>query len=197
MRTFIDASDDSENRIDFDSVFKRLNDELAKINQPLELICAGGYVMQLHGYKATVDVDAFFKTNVQIDDVIRKIGNEFGINQPDELWLNNSIANLNPEPPSNHQELVHQYSHLVVKAVDIAYLTGMKLESGRNRDLIDVATIIKDNKGKELFELMATLESIGFNVDISAVLEVYGLAHGEGWLSKFYTDNEARLQKLF
>jgi len=197
VKTFIDASDGNGNRIDFDLVFKRLNDELAKIEQSLELICAGGYVMQLHGYKSTVDVDAFFKSNAQIDDIIRKIGNEFDINQPDELWLNNSIANLNPEPPSNHQKLVHHFSHLVVKAVDIDYLIGMKLESGRNRDLTDVVTIIKDNKDKELFELMETLESIGFNVDVSAVLEVYGLAYGEDWLAKFYMDNEARLQKLF
>ncbi|MCL2404251.1 MAG: hypothetical protein FWC92_01760, partial [Defluviitaleaceae bacterium] len=85
----------------------------------------------------------------------------------------------------------------VVKAVDIDYLIGMKLESGRNRDLTDVVTIIKDNKDKELFELITTLESIGFNVDISAVLEVYGLVYSEDWLAKFYMDNEARLQKLF
>ena len=42
--------------IDFKSVFKRLNEELSKIEQSLKLICAGGYVMQFHGYKTTSDV---------------------------------------------------------------------------------------------------------------------------------------------
>jgi len=197
VKTFINPSHDKENRIDFDSVFERLNDELSKISHVLELICAGGYVMQLHGYKSTVDVDAFFETSEQINEIIMKIGDEFGINQPDELWLNNSIANLNPEPPLKHQELVHQFSHLTVKAVDIIYLIGMKLESGRNRDLMDVVAILQDNKKKELFDLMTTLKGIGFNIDISAVLEVYGLANGEDWLAKFYIDNEVKLQKLF
>jgi len=45
--------------------------------------------------------------------------------------------------------------------------------------------------------LTTDLENIGFNVDISAILEAYGLAHGEEWLAKFYTDNEAKLHKLF
>ena len=36
-------------KIDFDSVFNRLNEELKKLNISLELICAGGYVMQRHG----------------------------------------------------------------------------------------------------------------------------------------------------
>jgi len=197
MKIFIDTNDNVENRIDFDLVFKRFNDELSKINQSLELVCAGGYVMQLHGYKSTVDVDAFFKTNEQVDALIRMIGDEFGINQPDELWLNNSIANLNIEPPPEHHELVHQFSHLTVKAVDIIYLIGMKLESSRNRDLTDVVMILKSTGNKELFPLITNLENIGFNVDISAILEAYGLAHGEEWLAKFYTDNEEKLHKLF
>jgi len=195
--TIVDKNDNIENQIDFDLVFASLNKELSTINQSLELICAGGYVMQLHGYKSTVDVDAFFNTNVQIDTAIRKVGDEFGINQPDELWLNNSIAHLNPEPPINHQKLVNQLSNLTIKAIDILYLIGMKLKSSRNRDIIDVATILKNNESIELFDLVATLKDIGFNIDISAVLEVYGIAHGEAWLAKFYIDNEAALQKLF
>ena len=122
-------------KIDFEPVFKLLNDELLKINQSLELICAGGYVMQLHGYRATVDVDAFYESNEKINEIIRKVGDAFGINQPDELWLNNSISNKNPTPPVTHCEIRHQFSCLVVKTVDISYLTGMKLESGREQEI--------------------------------------------------------------
>jgi len=197
MKVIVDTNDNIKNRINFDLVFERFNEELSKINQSLELICAGGYVMQLHGYKSTVDVDAFFRTNAKIDSIIRIIGDEFGINQPDELWLNNSIANLNIEPPPEHQELVHQLSHLTIKAVNIIYLIGMKLESSRNRDLADVVTILKSTNDIEPFRLMTNLENIGFNIDISAILETYGLAYGEDWLARFYADNEAKLHKLF
>ena len=43
----------SNSIIDFEPVFMRLNEELSIIGQSLELVCAGGYVMQRHGYKAT------------------------------------------------------------------------------------------------------------------------------------------------
>ena len=80
--------------IAFEPVFRSLNDDLIRINESLELVCAGGYVMQLNGYRSTSDTDAFYKSNAAIDDAILKVGDAFGINKPDELWLNNSISNL-------------------------------------------------------------------------------------------------------
>ena len=183
--------------IDFEPVFELLNDELSKINHPLELICAGGYVMQLHGYRATVDVDAFYESNERVNEAIRKVGDVFGINRPDELWLNNSIANKNPTPPIVHCEIRHQLSFLTVKTVGISYLTGMKLESGREQDLKDVSDIISSDKNTEPFSLFSELKKMGFHVDVSMLLEAYGMAHGIDWLMKFYTENEAELQKLY
>ncbi|MDR2727984.1 MAG: hypothetical protein LBB56_02540 [Chitinispirillales bacterium] len=183
--------------IDFETVFHRLNDVLSEIEQQLELVCCGGYVMQLHGYKATVDVDAFFTTNVQIDKAIKKVGDEFGINMPDELWLNNSVANLNPIPPAGHQEPVFQLSNLTVKAVDMVYLMGMKLRSGRSRDIKDVAAVLADDADKDPLQLFEMLRTIGFNIDISTLLEAFGLARGLAWLSDFYTARESELEKYF
>ena len=51
----------NNNSIDFTPVFKMLYDELTRQNESLSLVCAGGYVLQLNGYRGTVDVDAFLK----------------------------------------------------------------------------------------------------------------------------------------
>jgi len=184
-------------KIDFEPVFKLLNDELSKINHHLELICAGGYVMQLHGYRATVDVDAFYDSNEKINEIIRKVGDFFGINRPDELWLNSSISNKNLKPPMSHCEIRYQFSFLTVKTVNISYLTGMKLESGREQDLRDVSVIISRKKNTEPFSLFSELKEMGFHIDVSMLLEAYGMAFGMDWLMKFYTENELELQKLY
>lgn len=183
-------------RINFERVFERLNEELLHIGQSVELVCAGGYVMQLHGYKATADVDAFFQTNAAIDAAIKKVGDEFGINMPDELWLNNNIAGMNPLPPAKHQELVHNFSNLTVKAVDTVYLMGMKLTSLRERDIIDLKTIIKHSAGLAPLRLYSDLTAIGFSVDISAVLEAFGGAFGMEWLEGYYLEHEAEIVHL-
>jgi len=47
VKTFTDISSDEENRIDFVSVFTRLNNGLSQIGQSLELTCAGGYVSKI------------------------------------------------------------------------------------------------------------------------------------------------------
>lgn len=193
MKILVQANDDGKHHIDFKPVFERLNKELSKIGQSLELVCAGGYVMQLHGYRATLDVDAFYRSNKQIDDIIRKIGEEFGINKEDELWLNNSISNMNNAPPDEHCKPLYNFSNLVVKVVDIIYLIGMKLESPREQDLHDVATILKSENMERLFELQSDLQKMRFTIDISDLLEAFGLAHGMEWLKVFYENNEDKI----
>jgi hypothetical protein len=195
MRKIEHASDARKDSIDFELVFKQLNEELSSISQSLELVCAGGYVMQQHGYRATADVDAFYNSNKQIESTIRKVGDEFSINKDDELWLNNSISNMNDLPPDEHCEIVYSFSNLVVKAVDILYLVGMKMSSPRNQDLKDVAVIIRVENIKQPFALRSQLEDIGFNVDISDLLEVFGIAYGIDWLKIFYEDNYDEISK--
>ena len=184
-------------KINFEPVFEMLNNELSKINQPLELICVGGYVMQMLGHRATVDVDAFFESNTAIDEIICKVGDAFRINRPDELWLNNSVWNKNPKPPTSHCELVYKYPFLTVIKVNVPYLIGMKLESGREQDLMDVATILASDKNENPLALLTKLVDMGFDIDISVLLETYGQAYDMDWLMKFYINNEERLRKLF
>ena len=183
--------------IDFALVFKTLNDELARHNESLSLICAGGYVLQLNGYRSTSDVDAFFNSNPVIDNIIRKTGDTFGINKPEELWLNNSLSSMNPEPPGKYCKLIHQFSNLTVLAVDLLYLAGMKLTSARGQDLKDVAEIIRNTKELQPFELLNKLTEMRFIIDISILLDTYGEAFGMEWLEKFYNENEHDLGELF
>ena len=183
--------------IDFEPVFKLMNEELSQAGQTLLLICAGGYVMQLNGYRGTLDVDAFYDSSKTVEAIIRKVGDTFGINKPDELWLNNSIANMNPRPSDEHCELVYQFSNLVVKAVSITYLMGMKLASGREQDLMDVGDILKKTKNEKPFELLSELVGMRFDIDISGLLDAYEKAHGMDWLDEFYVNNQDDLRRLF
>jgi len=183
--------------IDFEPVFKLMNEELSQVRQTLVLICAGGYVMQLNGYRGTVDVDAFYDSSQHIETIIRKVGDTFGINKPDELWLNNSIASMNPKPSDEYCEQVYKFSNLEVKAVNITYLMGMKLSSGREQDLMDVGDILKENKNEKPFELLSELIGMRFSIDISGLLDAYEKAHGMDWLDEFYIINQDDLRKYF
>lgn len=174
-----------------------LNNELSKNNESLMLVCAGGYVMQLHGYRATADVYAFFKSNAAVAEAIRKVGNSCGLNKSDELWLNNSIARLNKEPSLKYYKQVHKYSNLEVHAVDINYLIGMKYESAREQDLKDISAVLKREDRREPLELLSLLVKMGFNIDISLLLETFEVAHGMEWLAQFYKENESELIKYF
>jgi len=197
MSSLITANEDGINVVDFYQAFEKLNVELAKINQNLDLICVGGYVMQLHGFRGTVDVDAFFDSNTEIDSAIHRVGDELGINEPDENWLNNSASNMNDKPPSDYTEVVHKFSNLTVMKVTIAYLVGMKLNSGRDRDLRDVQKILKSNNDEQPLKLLSELKKMGFEIDISVILDIYHEVYGMDWLETFYRNNQEELSELF
>ena len=198
MKILVRANDDGKSYIDFEAAFKSLNAELSKANISLELVCAGGYVLQLHGFRGTADVDAFYQSNQTIEDIIQKVGNEFGINADDELWLNNSISNFNPKPPEGYCEEKYQFSNLVVKVVTIDYLIGMKLSSvsGRELDIKDVINIVKREK-KDLLDLLSKFDKMGFDIDISHILNAFEGAYGMEWLEDYYINNEAELRKYY
>ena len=62
------------NNFDINSVLKQLNNELSAIDEKLEIICADGFVMQYYGYRATLDIDAFYTGNDNIEKTIKKVG---------------------------------------------------------------------------------------------------------------------------
>ena len=80
-------------------LFEALNTELTKENIDLEIICVGGFVLEYYNLRGTQDVDAFYQEDAKIRSIIEKVGDDFDVNEPDELWLNNNVANMNKIPP--------------------------------------------------------------------------------------------------
>jgi hypothetical protein len=89
----------------------------------------------------------------------------------------------------------YQFSNLIVKEVSIRYLIGMKLTSARGQDLADVASILNRDNDEQPYKLLSELSSMGFDIDISILLDAYEGAFGMAWLDEFYIKNESELRK--
>ncbi|MGT2949412.1 DUF6036 family nucleotidyltransferase [Streptococcus devriesei] len=170
-------------------LFEALNTELAKDSITLEIICVGGFVLEYYNLRGTHDVDAFYNEDAKVRNIIKAVGDRFGVNEPDELWLNNSVSNLNRIPSKTVCETVYSFSHLTVLVPELLYLLGMKLESGRDRDRQDAGDIIKLIKVLSPKELINKLQDYGFQPDISMILEVFEIAYGMEWLAEYITEN--------
>lgn len=178
-------------------LFEELNTALAEQQITLSIICVGGFVLEHHGLRATQDINAFYQENQTLREIIARIGEKHHINT-DELWLNNSVANMNPPPPKHICKELYQFSNLTVYLPPIEYILGMKLESGREQDLKDIGLIIQYEDFKDPFELFERLRQQGFSqMDFSMLLEGFSYAYGMEWLEKFYKEHEKQLETLF
>ena len=178
-------------------LFEELNSALAEQQITLSIICVGGFVLEHHGLRATQDIDAFYHENQMLREIIARIGEKHHVNT-DELWLNNSVANMNISPPESICDTLYKFSNLIVRAVPIDYLLGMKLESGREQDLKDIGLIIQHEGFKAPFELVEQLRQQGFSqMDFSMLLEGFSYAYGMEWLENFYREHENQLEELF
>ena len=88
------------------TAFEELNRLLAENQMTLSVICVGGFVLEHHGLRATQDTDAFYKETQKTRELIAEVGAKYAINT-DELWLNNSVANMNLQPPENICEVLY------------------------------------------------------------------------------------------
>lgn len=179
--------------MDKEVLFEALNTELAKENIELEIICVGGFVLEYYDLLGTQDVDAFYSEGVKVKSIIKKVGDDFGVNEPDELWLNNSVSNLNRVPPKSICETAFSYSNLTVLVPPLSYILGMKLDSGRDRDRQDAGDIIKLSNIKSLKEVKDILKNDGFQTDLSMLLEVFEVAYGMEWLAEYMTEHPEEL----
>lgn len=172
-----------------DEAFELLNSKLKENNLTLEIVCAGGFVLQTLGIRATMDVDAFFTASSRVNAIIHSVGEELGINEEDESWLNNSIANMNNPPKNKYKELYKSYSNLTVYKVKPDYLIGMKLMSGREKDLEDVSLLLRKLSLEDPFTLFKSLKKMGFNrLDFADLLGCFGNAYGNRWLANLYKE---------
>lgn len=179
-----------------DKAFQLLNDKLKENNLSLEITCAGGFVLQTLGIRATMDVDAFFTAPAKVQSLIESVGDELNINDDDETWLNNSIANVNKTPSDKYREIYKSYSNLTVYTVTPEYLIGMKLKSGRDKDFKDVAELIKKLKEESPSALYKKLRKMRFNVDFADLLACFGDAYGHKWLADYYKNHTDELSEF-
>lgn len=174
-----------------DRAFELLNEKLADNGLNLDITCAGGFVLQTLGIRATMDVDAFYNASSRIESIINSVGEELGINdnEEDENWLNNSIANMNREPSNQYRELYRSYSNLNVYMVKPEYLIGMKLNSGREKDFKDVSLLIQKLNFESPVQLYKDLRKMKFKPDFADILGCFGDAYGHKWLATYYKDH--------
>lgn len=178
--------------------FELLNEELVKEGLNLALICVGGFVLEYHGLRSTQDVDAFYIESQRTKELIFKVGQKLGLNTSEELWLNNSVANLNPQPPFDSCEVLYSFENLIVYVVSLDYVLGMKLTSARDQDLKDVGDIIKHKRLRSPFALYERLIKMGFaSLDFAYILDGFRLAYGMDWLRDFFEKNQEELRKYY
>ena len=162
--------------------FEELNNELKLKGLTLECTIVGGAVLDHHGIRATHDIDAFYNTSGEIEDIINKVGNKFKINSKEENWLNNSVSNLNKKPPGSICNVLYEFSNLRVLIPPLTYIAGMKFLSGRQQDIEDVAQIIKKENivsPDELEDKLLRYKQPEFKtIDESLILESFGIAYG-------------------
>ncbi|HHW95575.1 MAG TPA: potassium transporter peripheral membrane component [Mogibacterium sp.] len=177
--------------------FNELNKKLEKEGVTLTVICVGGFVLSQYGLRTTKDIDGFFKSTAEIDKAIKTVGDKLGLNTEDELWLNNSVQNLNRSPAEDICDVLYDFSNLKVLMPPLEYIAGMKLKSARGQDIKDVADIIKLLKADDPLSFIENLQTLGFfEIDISLVLEAFGTAYGMSWLEKYYIDNEKAILEM-
>lgn len=178
--------------------FELLNEELAKEGLNLALICVGGFVLEQHGFRTTQDIDAFYIEIPKINEVIYRVGQQLGLNTSEDVWLNNSVANLNLRPPFEFCEVLYSFENLTVYTVSLDYLLGMKLTSAREQDLIDVGEIIRFRGLSSPITLYKFLKKTGFKtVDFAYILEGFNIAYGMDWLRDYFEKHQEELRRYY
>lgn len=178
--------------------FELLNEELAKEGLNLALICVGGYVLEQHGFRTTQDIDAFYNETSKVKEIIYRVGQQLDLNTSEDVWLNNSVANLNPQPPFEFCEVLYSFGNLTVYTVSLDYILGMKLTSAREQDLQDVGNIIKYRGLDSPIALYKFLKKTGFKtVDFAYILEGFNLAYGMVWLRDYFEKHQEELRKYY
>jgi hypothetical protein len=107
---------------------EELNSRLERINREREIIIFGGAAMTLvyEARDATRDIDAKFRSSVELRRIIKNISDDFEI---DEGWLNNDGERyITDRMPTS---LYLEYSNLKVYTVNADCLLAMKLTSAR------------------------------------------------------------------
>ena len=104
---------------------------------------------------------------------------------------------VNDAPPVKICKPIKTFSNLKLIAPPLEYIAGMKLVSGREQDIKDVAAILVKLEIDNLENFRKTLNKFNFrSIDDSLILEAFGIAYGMEWLERYYNENEDAIVKL-
>ena len=182
---------------DFEKGFQQLDDLLGRNHLSLHIICCGGYLIQRMGFRGTIDVDAFYQSNDEIDLLIRRVGALLDLNTDHTTWLNKSVSTMSNWPDDKFCERLYTFDHLTVDRVTTEYLLGMKLRSTRARDVTDSVHLIEHLGILDPIELYNHLDNMSIDVGMSYILTAFSEMHGEDWFKEYYPGKEQELLKLF
>ena len=144
-------------REDMLKYLKELNSRLKNINRNYDIIIFGGAAMAIvyEARDATQDIDAKYRSSVELRRVIKSISDDFDI---DEGWLNNDGEHYVTDKMST--SLYLDLSNLKVYTVNADCLLAMKLTSARMDSadmddcifLMDLLEIKTENQLVDLIE---------------------------------------------
>lgn len=166
--------------MEYDLLFRRLDERLAEENIDLEIFCIGGFVLEYHSLKATCDIDAFYESNDKIDQIIREVGDEYKANMS-EAWLNNNIQTLMSKPTDPDIQWQRVFNGQYLKAY-IASLENVLIDktfASRQKDIEDMASILRQLNMKHPTKMFEALIWSEGEVDPRVVFEAYVRAFGE------------------
>jgi len=148
------------------------------------------------GLRGTQDVDAFYKSNDEIELLIRRAGALLGINCENTNWLNNAVTAISDWPDSEYCEELYKFTNLSVDQVTIEYLLGMKLSSARQIDIEDAGYIIKTKDRKDPVGLYTLLTGMSFQLSMVSMLEAFAFAYGDEWRAVYWKEHSEEILSL-
>ena len=181
---------------DFEAAFRALDDLLGRHRLKLHVIICGGYLIQQMGFRGTLDVDAFYNSNDEIDLLIRRVGSLLDINSENTLWLNNAVSAVSDWPASEHCISLYQFDNLTVDQVTVEYLMGMKLTAARTVDTQDVGLIIKAKQLDDPIGLYQQLTGMGFEFSMVSLLDAFAFAYGDEWRATYWNEHSKDILSL-
>ena len=180
--------------MDHKKLLELLNEKLREKGIRLTLICVGGFVMEFHGLRSTLDIDAFYTETPEIRQIIKDVGDAFGITSGDEPWLNHSVQNLNETPPAEICKEVYALSNLKILFPPLDYIAGMKIKSGRRQDVMDAAMIISFLHIVSPKAFLSNMQRYNLgDLDDAVLMDAFGMAYGMEWMENYYRENESQI----
>ena len=128
------------------SALEALSERMREKHLRAHIYIVGGAAMSLthRRSQATFDVDALIVNETgSLIEVAREIADESGLPRD---WLNDNVRQLSIVPPEPDvcARTVFDSPHLVVTGASARHLLAMKVHAARERDLEDIATLVRE-----------------------------------------------------